>query len=81
MGYDNPLGPHYYYVSSYEGTLAECQRVCIRDYSTCIAVDYKDAKCTIFSVYEYRRNRLIENAGSVHSVLKGCKHVDKLVTG
>ena len=60
------------YDTSVEETLAECQELCIFEYPYCLAVEYKNGTCSLFSEDEYRADELIENVGNIHSVLVPC---------
>ena len=51
-----------------EDTLAACQRRCLKIQPYCKAVDYKGRKCVLFEDVD----KLIENVGNIHSVLKSC---------
>ena len=65
-----------YYDPPDEDTLADCQQSCVMAYPHCVAVDYKEGKCgMIYTEEDYHAEKLIENIGNVHSVLKPCdKH-------
>ena len=60
------------YTTSDEETLTDCQEVCVSEHPGCYAVDYKDGVCSLVGEYGYGHDKLIENVGNVHSVLKPC---------
>ena len=59
-------------MTSDEETLTDCQELCVSEHPGCLAVDYKDGMCSLIGEYGYRHDKLIENVGNVHSVLKPC---------